>query len=202
MAEVSSAHELFYIIYLTMKRMITMIVLHCSATRCNRTYSVQQLYHDHVEVNRWSYIGYHEYILRSGKVEPTRALHLPGAHAKGFNAHSIGVCYEGGLDEDGNPADTRTPEQKVAMARLIVQLHQQFPTINRVLGHRDLPGVHKACPCFDATELQGLLKVRNMDELDVWLAQHQEWVRGEASLKEESKANQRKEVKDGNQSRA
>lgn len=90
MAEVSSAHELFYIIYLTMKRMITMIVLHCSATRCNRTYSVQQLYHDHVEVNRWSYIGYHEYILRSGKVEPTRALHLPGAHAKGFNAHSIG----------------------------------------------------------------------------------------------------------------
>ena len=50
-----------------MKRMITMIVLHCSATRCNRTYSVQQLYHDHVEVNRWSYIGYHEYILRSGK---------------------------------------------------------------------------------------------------------------------------------------
>lgn len=185
-----------------MKRMITMIVLHCSATRCNRTYSVQQLYHDHVEVNRWSYIGYHEYILRSGKVEPTRALHLPGAHAKGFNAHSIGVCYEGGLDEDGNPADTRTPEQKVAMARLIVQLHQQFPTINRVLGHRDLPGVHKACPCFDATELQGLLKVRNMDELDVWLALHQEWVRGEASLKEESKANLRKEVKDGNQSRA
>ena len=193
MAEVSSAHELFYIIYLTMKRMITMIVLHCSATRCNRSYSVQQLYHDHVEVNRWSYIGYHEYILRSGKVEPTRALHLPGAHAKGFNAHSIGVCYEGGLDEDGNPADTRTPEQKVAMARLIVQLHQQFPTINRVLGHRDLPDVHKACPCFDATELQCLLKVRNMDELDVWLAQHQEWVRGEASLKEESEANLRKE---------
>ena len=107
-----------------MKKMITMIVLHCSATRCNRTYSVQQLYHDHVEVNRWSYIGQHEYILRSGKVESTRALHLPGAHAKGFNAHSIGVCYEGGLDEDGNPADTHTPEQKVAMARLIVQLHQ------------------------------------------------------------------------------
>lgn len=51
MAEVSSAHELFNIIYMTMKRMITMIVLHCSATRCNRTYSVQQLYHDHVEVN-------------------------------------------------------------------------------------------------------------------------------------------------------
>ena len=65
-----------------------------------------------------------------------------------------------------------------------------------------LLGVHKACPCFDATELQGLLKVRNMDELDVWLAQHQEWVRGEASLKEESEANLRKEVKDGNQSRA
>ena len=131
-----------------MKRMITMIVLHCSATRCNRTYSVQQLYHDHVEVNRWSYIGYHEYILRSGKVEPTRALHLPGAHAKGFNAHSIGICYEGGLDEHGRCKDTRTLAQKVTMEELLQSLCVDYPDAE-ILGHRDLPGVHKECPCFD-----------------------------------------------------
>lgn len=147
-------------------RYITMIVVHCSATNCNRDYTVQQLYHDHVEVNRWRYIGYHFYIRRSGKVESTRPLSLIGAHAKGFNAHSIGICYEGGLDEHGFAADTRTPEQKKAMARLIVQLHQQFPTISQVLGHRDLPRVHKACPCFDAKELQGLLRVKYLDELE------------------------------------
>jgi N-acetyl-anhydromuramyl-L-alanine amidase AmpD len=83
-----------------------------------------------------------------------------GAHAKGHNAHSIGICYEGGLDEQGQIADTRTEEQKKAMAKLIVQLKQQFPTIHKVLGHRDLPGVQKACPCFDATTLQPLLHLK------------------------------------------
>lgn len=140
-----------------MARKITMIVVHCSATRCNHPYPVQQLFHDHVEVNHWRFIGYHYYILRSGRVEITRPLHVAGAHAKGWNAHSIGICYEGGLDEQGNPADTRTEAQKQAMEKLIVQLKQQFPDIHTVLGHRDLPGVHKACPCFDAKELQPLL---------------------------------------------
>ena len=149
----------------TVKRVISMIVVHCSATRSNRDYPVQQLYHDHVEVNHWRYIGYHFYIRRSGRVEETRPLAIAGAHAKGYNAHSIGICYEGGLDEHGRTADTRTPDQKQAMARLIVQLHQQFPAISQVLGHRDLPGVHKACPCFEARELQGLLQVKDMEEL-------------------------------------
>lgn len=143
-----------------------MIVMHCSATRCNRAYTVQQLFHDHVEVNHWRFIGYHYYIRRNGRVEATRPLERMGAHAQGYNAHSIGICYEGGLDEKGLPTDTRTLEQKKAMMRLIVQLHQQFPTIKTVLGHRDLPGVQKACPCFDATTLQSLLRVRDMDELE------------------------------------
>ena len=146
------------------KRLITMLVIHCTATRCNRRYSLLQLYHDHVEVNHWRFIGYHFYILRDGKIEVTRPLARMGAHAKGYNAHSIGICYEGGLDEQGNPADTRTPAQKEAMARLIIQLKQQFPTIRTVLGHCDLPGVQKACPCFDATLLQPLLRVKNLDE--------------------------------------
>ncbi len=140
-----------------MKRIITMIVIHCSATRCNRDYTVQQLFHDHVEVNHWRFIGYHYYIRRNGRVEATRPLERMGAHAKGYNAHSIGICYEGGLDAEGHYADTRTEEQKRAMERLIIQLKQQFPTIVTVLGHCDLPGVQKACPCFDAKSLQGLL---------------------------------------------
>ena len=130
-----------------------MIVIHCSATRVNQDYPVQQLYHDHVEVNHWRYIGYHFYIRKSGRVEETRPLQRMGAHAKGYNAHSIGICYEGGLDEHGRPADTRTEAQTQAMKRLILQLKQQFPAIKRVVGHRDLPGVQKACPCFDVATL-------------------------------------------------
>ena len=141
-----------------MKRLITLIVIHCSATRCNRPYTVQQLYHDHVEVNHWRFIGYHFYIRRDGKVEATRPLERMGAHAKGHNAHSIGICYEGGLDELGHYADTRTEAQKRAMEKLVVQLKQQFPTIVNLVGHRDLPGVQKACPCFDASELLPLIR--------------------------------------------
>ena len=76
-----------------MTREITMIVVHCSATRCNHPYTVHQLYHDHVEVNHWCYIGYHFFISRDGKVHATRPLERMGAHARGWNAHSIGICY-------------------------------------------------------------------------------------------------------------
>lgn len=138
-------------------RKITLIVVHCSATRCNQDYTVQQLFHDHVEVNHWRFIGYHYYIRRNGKLEETRPLERMGAHAKGHNAHSIGICYEGGLNEQGHYADTRTEAQKKTMASLIVRLKQQFPTIVNIVGHRDLPGVQKACPCFDAHTLLPLL---------------------------------------------
>lgn len=154
------------------KRKINLIVVHCSATRCNSTYTVQQLYHDHVEVNHWRYIGYHYYIRKDGRVEETRPLERMGAHAKGYNAHSVGICYEGGLDEHGCPADTRTPEQVAAMARLIVQLHQQIPDIDQIIGHRDLPGVQKACPCFDASSLQWLLKLDGIGELEAALSEN------------------------------
>ena len=61
---------------------------------------------------------------------------------------SIGICYEGGLDENGKPADTRTPAQKAAMRELLKSLCTDYPEAE-ILGHRDLPGVHKECPCFD-----------------------------------------------------
>ncbi|RHA79567.1 N-acetylmuramoyl-L-alanine amidase, partial [Segatella copri] len=51
-----------------------------------------------------------------------------------------------------------TPKQKESMKHLIQDLHHRFPGIRTILGHRDLPGVQKACPCFDATKLQYLLE--------------------------------------------
>ena len=71
-----------------------------------------------------------------------------GAHARGYNAHSIGICYEGGLDEHGRCKDTRTLAQKVTMEELLQSLCVDYPDAE-ILGHRDLPGVHKECPCFD-----------------------------------------------------
>ena len=89
-------------------RKIDMIVVHCSGSRCNHPYTVEQLRHDHVEVNGWFDIGYHYYITREGKVHECRPVERMGAHARGANANSIGICYEGGLDANGCIADTRT----------------------------------------------------------------------------------------------
>ena len=93
-------------------------------------------------------IGYHFYITKDGVIYPCRPENKIGAHARHYNAHSIGVCYEGGLDENGQPADTRTPAQKDSLKTLLKSLILSYPDA-RILGHRDLPYVRKECPCFD-----------------------------------------------------
>ena len=128
-------------------RTINIIVIHCSATRSNRTYSVTQLIRDHAK--RFGFTGYHYYITRDGQTYQTRHENLVGAHARGYNKHSLGVCYEGGLNERGQSEDTRTEAQKRALLRLLRRLKKAHPDA-RILGHRDLPDVHKDCPCFDA----------------------------------------------------
>jgi N-acetyl-anhydromuramyl-L-alanine amidase AmpD len=72
---------------------------------------------------------------------------MVGAHCKNHNAHSIGVCYEGGLDIRGQPADTRTEAQKAALRLLLEDLHRRYPQA-RIVGHHDL-NPYKACPCIE-----------------------------------------------------
>ena len=135
-------------------RKIHLIIVHCSATRCNQSFPVTALIRCHAD--RFGFTGYHYYITRDGTVTQTRHEQLVGAHARGYNSHSLGVCYEGGLDKEGQPADTRTRNQKRSLLSLLKKLKRAHPEA-RILGHRDLPGVHKACPCFDAqTEYQAL----------------------------------------------
>ena len=128
-------------------RKIYLIVIHCSATRSDRRFSVEDLIACHDA--RFGFTGYHYYITRDGQLYQTRHENLPGAHARHYNQHSIGVCYEGGLTPDGDYADTRTREQKAALHALLKSLKVDYPDA-LILGHRDLPGVHKACPCFNA----------------------------------------------------
>ena len=129
-------------------RKINLIVVHCTATRALQPFSV-------ADVDRWhrqrgfDEIGYHFLITLDGRVEPGRDIRKPGAHARGYNAHSIGVAYVGGLDSNGQPADTRTPAQRAALLSLLRKLKSDYPEA-RILGHRDLAA--KACPCFDATK--------------------------------------------------
>ena len=76
-------------------RFINLIVVHCSATRCDRCYTEHDLTTDHLR-RGFSGAGYHFYIRKNGDIKSLRPLSLPGAHVRGWNAGSIGVCYEGG----------------------------------------------------------------------------------------------------------
>ena len=142
-------------------REINLIVVHCSATRADRDFTENDLEvcHRHRGFNG---AGYHFYIRKKGDIKNTRPLEKPGAHALGYNAHSIGICYEGGLDVRYRPADTRTEWQKHSLRVLIRTLLMDYPGC-RVCGHRDLSPDRngdgrispeewvKECPCFEVT---------------------------------------------------
>ena len=128
-------------------RKINLIVVHCTASPAGRHVSVADVDRLHRQRGFRS-IGYHYLIDIDGKIEVGRPLEQIGAHAKGYNANSIGICYVGGLDRNGKPADTRTPAQKLSIINLLKSLKARFPAA-RIIGHRDVAA--KACPCFDAT---------------------------------------------------
>lgn len=128
-------------------RRIDLIVIHCSATCCNHDFPLEAVVACH-RARGFVTIGYHYYITRDGTVHAGRPLYQVGAHATGFNRRSIGVCYEGGLDSVGNPADTRTSAQKETLLKLLKRLKKDYSDA-QIVGHRDLPNVTKECPCFE-----------------------------------------------------
>ena len=139
---------------------IDSIVIHCTATKEGQNFRAADIDRWHRQ-RGWKMIGYNYVIGLDGKIEEGRPLTMTGAHAKGWNDHSIGIVYVGGLDKNGKSKDTRTLAQKKAMHLLVEQLMEKYPTIVDVLGHRDTsPDLNgngkvdphewiKDCPCFD-----------------------------------------------------
>ena len=102
-------------------RRIDLLVIHCSASRPNQHLTFEMLDNMH-RAKGWNGCGYHYYITRDGQLHQGRPEEMVGAHARHYNAHSIGICYEGGLDERGRSADTRTPAQRAALIALLRSL--------------------------------------------------------------------------------
>lgn len=128
-------------------RIINHIIIHCSAVKPWQQSGVREIGSWH-RARGWKGCGYHYVIRRDGTIEIGRPLPEVGAHCQYYNRHSIGICYEGGLDDNGRPADTRTQAQKRAMRTLLEELHAQFPNA-MIVGH-NVFNTMKACPCFNA----------------------------------------------------
>lgn len=132
-------------------REITHLVVHCSATKADMDIDVEWVRKIHKGERGWSDVGYHYFIKRDGTVQEGRPVSRRGAHVKGHNAKSIGICYAGGIDDKGRPEDNRTEAQNKALRRLLDALVIEYHGAE-VLGHCDFPKVAKACPSFNTKE--------------------------------------------------
>lgn len=136
-------------------RKLSKIIVHCSASEAGDA-AVIDTWH---RKRGWSGIGYHFVILNGqrtpgtylleddGVVEQGRSLYRKGAHCKGHNADSIGICLIG--------QGVFSPLQWQALHTLCLDLHEKYH-VCRILGHYEL-NPHKTCPCV------------NMDALRKWL---------------------------------
>ncbi|MBQ3033599.1 MAG: N-acetylmuramoyl-L-alanine amidase [Deferribacterales bacterium] len=130
-------------------REIKYIIIHCSATKKNHHITVKDIDLWHKQQG-WQGCGYHYVIGRNGFIEKGRDENVAGAHCKGQNRVSIGVCLAGGIDENGNAEANFTETQFNALQDLVEQLLLRYPTA-KVLGHRDFDK-SKECPCFDVAK--------------------------------------------------
>ena len=134
-------------------RKINKIIVHCTATQEGRDIGVEWCRKVHLRKG-WKDVGYHFVIRLDGEVEEGRPIEMSGAHTKGHNWDSIGICYAGGVEAEKQNGkwiakDTRTEEQKDSLVDLLCQLKDSYPKAI-IYGHRDFSS--KACPSFDATK--------------------------------------------------
>ena len=135
------------------RKATTMIILHCSATREGQDVKAKTIKQWHKD-RGFDDIGYHYVIDLDGTIEKGRDEELVGAHCKGHNATSIGICYVGGCDKNMKPKDTRTPEQKRSMLSLVRKLVNKYKIpVTQIWAHHDFDK-HKACPSFDVSEFR------------------------------------------------
>jgi N-acetyl-anhydromuramyl-L-alanine amidase AmpD len=130
------------------------IVIHCTDTYARMDIDAARIAYWH-KLRGWRANGYNFVIRRCGALEIGRdldddwdAVEEIGAHARGYNNRSIGVALVGGKADDGRPEANFTDEQMITLKALVGIFRSLIPGVS-VLGHRDLPGVTKACPCFD-----------------------------------------------------
>lgn len=115
------------------------LVVHCADTPNDGQFTAADI-HDWHKERGWDGIGYHAVIRRDGTREAGRPPYWPGAHVRGHNHESLGVCLIG--------RDEFTPAQMLALAELLREWSRAHPEAE-VVGHRDLDS-HKTCPNFDA----------------------------------------------------
>lgn len=131
-------------------RNIKFIVVHCTATQPTATLEAIKKFWK--EQRGWGDTpGYHYMIQRNGEIVQLLDESKESYGAYGHNAECVHLAYIGGVDKEGKQQDNRSDQQKHSMFDKLVALSEKYPEA-KILGHRDFPGVAKACPCFDVKD--------------------------------------------------
>jgi N-acetylmuramoyl-L-alanine amidase len=134
-----------------MQSNITHIVYHYSATYPDQDYGVDDIMRMH-KARGFRTVGYHYVIKRDGTVQKGRGEREIGAHVKGHNTGTIGICCIGGIDRATGVnvgVDNRTPAQMASLERLTRDILTRHPSA-KIVGHRDLGATQ--CPGYDAAQ--------------------------------------------------
>lgn len=142
-------------VVMSSKREIKKIILHCSASdkpSQDNIAAIKQLHTDPTEVvhlwgnyktkgKGWSDVGYHFFIRRNGVIERGRPIEIAGAHCKGQNSDSIGICLSGEYEF--------TRVQLSVLKEFLFHLCREYKLGNdQIFGHRHFDK-SKTCPNFD-----------------------------------------------------
>lgn len=127
-------------------REIDTLIIHCSYTPPDMDIGAAEINDWHLE-RGWDGIGYHLVIRRSGELEEGRDIEKAGAHARGHNRSSIGLCLVGGMSRDHQPDCNFTRMQWSCLSAVVDSLVEEYGPL-KVIGHRDVDS-GKECPCFD-----------------------------------------------------
>lgn len=125
---------------------VKFLTIHCAATPEGRDVSPKDI--EAWDKAKFGQKSYHWIVTLDGVMFRSLGDNERGAHVRGRNTGNIGVCYVGGVDKKMQPKDTRTEAQKRSLLTLVRVYKDRYPGI-KILGHRDWPGVAKACPSFD-----------------------------------------------------
>lgn len=136
-------------------RKINTIIVHCSATNNTKDFDAHDIDRWHLD-RGFSGIGYHYVVLRDGTLQKGRWTDAIGAHARGHNSSTLGICYIGGLDSKGRVTmDEMTPEQEHTLHTTLKTLLGLYGLKNSsILGHNELPKVTKSCPCLSMSQIR------------------------------------------------
>ena len=127
-------------------RDVKYLVLHCTAGPATQTTKAIK---DYWKNNLgWKSVGYHYLINADGTIEQLAQESEITNGVAGFNSVTVHISYKGGVDATNKPKDTRTPQQKESILKLLKELRKRYPKAI-IQGHKDF-GAKKACPSFEA----------------------------------------------------